>query len=91
MMGQVDPLGFKEPFKNFFSLFYCTLQQIKEEGANEYVLYVLAREAMAKGIIPEPFQAQFKQAVTKRNAEVLQSLLYRIKDYYSDTQAYSFG
>gem|GEM_PF-2719431 len=47
------------------------------------VVYVLAREAVAKGVIPEPFRDAFKQAIVKRNAATLQSLLYHVKDYYA--------
>jgi hypothetical protein len=81
--GHNDPCGQKEPFKKFFSLFQCSLQQMKEQSANDYVVYVLAREAVSKGIIPNPFLDQFKQAITRRNASSLQSLLYHIQDYYS--------
>lgn len=81
--GLSDPSGQKEPFKKFFTLFQCSLQQMKEQSANDYVVYVLAREAVSKGIIPSPFLDQFKQAITRRNAASLQSLLYYIQDYYS--------
>jgi hypothetical protein len=53
------------------------------QSGNEYVVYVLAREAVAKGVIPEPFLDAFKQAIAKRNAASLQSLLYHIQDYYA--------
>ncbi|MBD0256268.1 MAG: hypothetical protein ICV83_11165 [Cytophagales bacterium] len=78
-----DPAGQKEPFKKFFTLFQGSLQQMRAQSGNEYVVYVLAREAVAKGIIPEPFLEAFKQAIAKRNAATLQSLLYHVKDYYA--------
>ena len=81
--GYGDPASRKEPFKKFFTLFQGSLQQMQAQSGNEYVVYVLAREAVAKGIIPEPFLDAFKQATLKRNASTLQSLLYHVKDYYA--------
>ena len=78
-----EPVGQKEPFKKFYTLFQGTLQQMQAQSGNEYVVYVLAREAVAKGIIPGPFLDAFKQAIVKRNAATLQSLLYHVKDYYA--------
>ena len=78
-----DPAGQKEPFKKFFTLFQGSLQQMRSQGGNEYVVYVLAREAVTKGVIPEPFLEAFKQAIAKRNPATLQSLLYHVKDYYA--------
>lgn len=85
--GHGDPAGRKEPFKQFFTLFQGTLRQMHAQGGNEYVVYVLAREAVAKGIIPAPFLEAFKQAIAKRNAANLQSLLYHVKDYYETRPA----
>jgi hypothetical protein len=82
-LGLSDPSGQKEPFKKFFTLFQGSLQHMREQSANDYVVYVLAREAVSKGIIPDPFLEQFKQAITRRNASSLQALLYHIQDYYS--------
>ncbi len=87
--GHGDPAGRKEPFKQFFALFQGTLRQLHAQSGNEYVVYVLAREAVAKGIIPTPFLDAFKQAITKRNAANLQSLLYHVKDYYAALPAQS--
>lgn len=87
--GHNDPAGRKEPFKKFYTLFQGSLQQMQAQGGNEYVVYVLAREAVAKGVIPEPFQDAFKQAIVKRNAATLQSLLYHVKDYYAALPALS--
>ncbi|CAA9268367.1 MAG: hypothetical protein AVDCRST_MAG56-2901 [uncultured Cytophagales bacterium] len=81
--GHGDPAGRKEPFKKFYTLFQGSLQQMQAHGGNEYVVYVLAREAVAKGVIPEPFRDAFRQAIAKRNAATLQSLLYHVKDYYA--------
>jgi hypothetical protein len=78
-----DLTGRKEPFKKFFTLFQGSLQQMRSQSGNEYVVYVLAREAVTKGIIPEPFLEAFKQAIAKRNPATLQSLLYHVKDYYA--------
>lgn len=81
--GHSDPAGRKEPFKKFYTLFQGSLRQMQAQGGNEYVVYVLAREAVAKGVIPEPFLDGFKQAIVKRNAATLQSLLYHVQDYYA--------
>jgi hypothetical protein len=78
-----DLAGRKEPFKKFYSLLQGNLRQMGPQSGNEYVVYVLAREAVAKGVIPEPFLDAFKQAIAKRNAASLQSLLYHIQDYYA--------
>jgi hypothetical protein len=85
--GSSDLAGRKEPFKKFYSLFQSSLRHMQVQSGNEYVVYVLAREAVAKGVIPEPFLEAFKQAIAKRNAASLQSLLYHIQDYYATLPA----
>ena len=86
-IGPIDLTNQKEPFKKFFTLFNSTLQQAGGQGIDHYVLFVLAQEAVTKGIIPMPFHEQFRQAIAKRRAPALQSLLYQIQGYYAGQPA----
>lgn len=87
LSGPIDLMNQKEPFKKFLTLFQCTLRQAGQSSANEYVLLVLAREAISKGIIPQPYLSEFTQAINRQSTGLLQSLLYQIQDFYAGQPA----
>ncbi len=72
----------REPFKRFYQLFCQTLHQPGLQGDNSFVQLVLAKGAVAQGIIPDPFLEAYKKALSRRDSATLFSLLGKMKDYY---------